>query len=78
LNRGALVGFEADSTRQASQVAVPIAAIGIIIAVAIQSNLALKFSKQLLAGTGGTLLGATGLIVLGCLVMGMGLLTVAA
>ena len=30
--------------RQAAQVAVPIIAIGIIIAVAIQSNLALKFS----------------------------------
>ena len=68
----------ADSTRQASQVAVPIAAIGIIIAVAVQSNLALKFSTQLMASTGGTLAGAMGLIVVGCLVMGMGLPTVAA
>ncbi len=74
----ALVGLVADSTRQASQVAVPIAAIGIIIAVAIQSNLALKFSAQLMASTGSTLAGAMGLIVVGCLVMGMGLPTVAA
>ena len=78
LNWRGLVGLVADSTRQASQVAVPIAAIGIIIAVAIQSNLALKFSTQLMAGTGGTLVGAMALIVVGCLVMGMGLPTVAA
>ena len=78
LNWRALVDLVADSTRQASQVAVPIAAIGIIIAVAVQSNLALKFSTQLMASTGGTLAGAMGLIVVGCLVMGMGLPTVAA
>ena len=56
----------------------PIAAIGIIIAVAIQSNLALKFSSQLISGSGGTLLGAMALIVVGCIIMGMGLPTVAA
>ena len=65
-------------TRQACQVAVPIAAIGIIIAVAIQSNLALKFSSQLISGSGGTLLGAMALIIVGCIIMGMGLPTVAA
>jgi TRAP transporter 4TM/12TM fusion protein len=64
--------------KQASQVAVPIIAIGIIIAVAIQSNLALKFSSQLIELSGGTLIGAMLLIILGCLVMGMGLPTVAA
>ena len=69
--------FIESATRQASQVAVPIAAIGIIIAIAIQSNLALKFSTQLISGSG-SLLGAMALIVLGCLVMGMGLPTVAA
>ena len=66
------------AARQAAQVAVPIAAIGIIIAVAIQSNLALKFSSQLIAGSGGTLYGAMVLIILGCIIMGMGLPTVAA
>ena len=65
------------ATRQACQVAVPIAAIGIIIAVAIQSNLALKFSTELIAGSGSSI-GAMALIVLGCIVMGMGLPTVAA
>jgi TRAP transporter 4TM/12TM fusion protein len=64
--------------RQSAQVAVPIVAIGIIIAVAIQSNLALKFSSQLIELSGGTLLGAMLLIIVGCIIMGMGLPTVAA
>ena len=63
---------------QAAHVAVPIAAIGIIIAVAIQSNLALKFSSQLISGSGESLYEAMILIILGCLLMGMGLPTVAA
>jgi TRAP transporter 4TM/12TM fusion protein len=67
-----------ETARQASQVAVPIIAIGIIIAVAIQSNLALKFSTQLISLSGGTLIGALLMIILGCVVMGMGLPTVAA
>ncbi|MFP3386422.1 hypothetical protein, partial [Tritonibacter sp. SIMBA_163] len=37
-----------DAAKQAAEVAVPIAAIGIVIAVAIQSNLALKFSGSLI------------------------------
>ncbi|MDA0204756.1 MAG: TRAP transporter fused permease subunit [Acidobacteria bacterium] len=64
--------------RQAAEVAAPIAAIGIIIAVAIQSNLALKFSSQIVAAGGSSLYGAMLLIVVGCIVMGMGLPTVAA
>ena len=64
--------------RQAAQVAIPIITIGVIIAVAIQSNLALKFSTQLISISGGTLIGAMVFIILGCLVMGMGLPTVAA
>jgi len=59
-------------------VAVPIIAIGVIIAVAIQSNLALKFSTQLIELSGGTLIGAMPMIIVGCIVMGMGLPTVAA
>ena len=73
-----LVGALSEGTRQASQVAIPIAAIGIIIAVAIQSNLALKFSSQLIAGGGGSWLGSMLLIMVGCLIMGTGLPTVAA
>ncbi len=64
--------------KQAAEVAVPIIAIGIIVAVAIQSNLALKFSTELIALSGGTLIGAMLVIIVGCIVMGMGLPTVAA
>lgn len=67
-----------EATKQAAQVAVPIAAIGIIIAVAIQSNLALKFSTRLIEISGGSLLGAMFFIIIGCIIMGMGLPTVAA
>jgi hypothetical protein len=48
----------ADGAKQASQVAVPIAAIGIIIAIAIQSNLALKFSTKLIGSSDGSSIGA--------------------
>jgi TRAP transporter 4TM/12TM fusion protein len=64
--------------RQAAEIAVPIAAIGIVIAVAIQSNLALKFAAGLMTAGGDTMGGALLLVVLGCIVMGMGLPTVAA
>jgi len=67
-----------DVGRQAAQVAIPITAIGIIIAVAIQSNLAIKFSTRLIDISGGTLLGAMIFIIIGCIIMGMGLPTVAA
>lgn len=72
-----LAEFVETTSRQASQVAVPIAAIGIIIAVAIQSNLALKFSTELISSSGSAV-AAMCLIVIGCIVMGMGLPTVAA
>jgi TRAP transporter 4TM/12TM fusion protein len=67
-----------DCARQAAAVAIPIAAIGIIIGVAVQSNLAIKFSTQMLALGGGTLAGALIFIALGIIVLGMGLPTVAA
>jgi TRAP transporter 4TM/12TM fusion protein len=67
-----------ETAKQAAEVAVPIIAIGVIIAVAIQSNLALKFSTHLIALSGGTLLGAMLMIILGCIIMGMGLPTIAA
>ena len=67
-----------DLGKQASGVAIPIAAIGIIIAVAIQSNLAIKFSTRLMEISGGTLLGAMIFIIIGCIIMGMGMPTVAA
>lgn len=68
----------AKSGKQTADVAIPIAAIGIIIAVAIQSNLALNFSAGLIGASGGFLYLAMALIIFGCLIMGMGLPTVAA
>jgi TRAP transporter 4TM/12TM fusion protein len=67
-----------ECARQAAAVAIPIAAIGIIIGVAVQSNLAIKFSTQMLSLGGGTLVGALIFVSLGIIVLGMGLPTVAA
>ena len=67
-----------DCARQAAAVAIPIAAIGIIIGVAVQSNLAIKFSTEMLALGGGTLVGSLFFISLGIIMLGMGLPTVAA
>lgn len=67
-----------DAPRQAADVAVPIAAIGLVIAVAVQSNLALKFAASLLSLSEGSLYASLALAMFGCIVMGMGLPTVAA
>jgi TRAP transporter 4TM/12TM fusion protein len=67
-----------DCARQAAAVAIPIAAIGIIIGIAVQSNLAIKFSTEMLALGGGTLTGSLIFISLGIIMLGMGLPTVAA
>ena len=70
-------GTVAGVARQAAGVAIPIAAIGVVMEVAVQSNLALKFSHAVVSrGEEHTLLSLL-LIVLGCLVMGTGLPTVA-
>jgi TRAP transporter 4TM/12TM fusion protein len=75
---GRILEVTDEAAKQASQVAVPIAAMGIIIAVAIQSNLAIKFSTELMQLSGGTLLGSLFFITVGVLVLGTGLPTVAA
>ncbi|MBX9463015.1 MAG: TRAP transporter fused permease subunit [Aquamicrobium sp.] len=67
-----------EAPRQAAEVAVPIAAIGLVIAVAVQSNLALKFAGSLLSLSEGSIYASLGLAMLGCIIMGMGLPTVAA
>lgn len=67
-----------DTGRQAASVAIPIATIGIIVAVAIESNLALKFSNRLMSISGGSVILSLGFVVLGCIILGMGLPTVAA
>ena len=67
-----------ESGVQAAVIAAPIAAIGIVISVAIQTNLAMKFATAVVEMGGGqnqlTLL----FVVIGCIIMGMGLPTVAA
>lgn len=73
-----LITATQEATKQAAMVAVPIASIGIIISVSIQSNLALKFSTSLIQLSGGFLPSAMALIIFGCIIMGMGLPTVAA
>lgn len=78
LNVKQLYALVIDAGKQAGIVAVPIAAIGLIVVIAVQSNLALKFSTRLMEISGGTLTGALILVVLGCLIMGMGLPIVAA
>jgi TRAP transporter 4TM/12TM fusion protein len=78
LDLAALAGMVRDLGRQMAEIAAPIAAIGIIIAIAIQSNLALKFASAVIAAGGGTLFGSLILVVIGCIIMGMGLPTVAA
>ncbi len=73
-----LKGALRDAPRQAAEVAVPIAAIGIVIAVAVQSNLALKFAGSLLSLSEGSIYASLMLAMVGCIIMGMGLPTVAA
>lgn len=67
-----------EAPRQAAEVAVPIAAIGIVIAVAVQSNLALKFAGSLLSLSEGSIYASLMVAMVGCIIMGMGLPTVAA
>lgn len=84
LRKGTWLGLAAfihglrDAPRQAAEVAVPIAAIGLVIAVAVQSNLALKFAGSLLSLSEGSIYASLALAMLGCIIMGMGLPTVAA
>lgn len=67
-----------DGAKQAAQVAVPIGAIGIIIGVTVQSGLAMKFSTMLMEITGGNTILTLIMVILGCIILGMGLPTVAA
>lgn len=67
-----------DAPKQAAEVAVPIASIGLVIAVAVQSNLALKFAGSLVSLADGSIFLSLALAMVGCIIMGMGLPTVAA
>ncbi|TVQ37260.1 MAG: TRAP transporter fused permease subunit [Spirochaetaceae bacterium] len=78
LTAGKALKIVQDTGRQAATVAIPIATIGIIVAVAIESNLALKFSNRLMFISGGSVFLSLFFVVLGCIILGMGLPTVAA
>lgn len=84
LRRSTWIGLEGfvgglrEAPKQAAEVAIPIAAIGLVIAVAVQSNLALKFAGSLLTLSEGSIYVSLALAMLGCIIMGMGLPTVAA
>ncbi len=67
-----------DGVKQVTQVAVPIGGIGIIIGVTVQSGLAMKFSSMLMDITGGNILLTYFMVIFGCIILGMGLPTVAA
>ena len=67
-----------DVPKQMAMLSIPLCTIGIIMTVATQSNLALKFVTGLTTLGGGHLYLSLLLIVIGCLIMGMGLPTVAA
>lgn len=84
LRRNTWIGWSAlvqglrEAPRQAAEVAVPIASIGLVIAVAVQSNLALKFAGSLVTLAEGSIFLSLALAMVGCIIMGMGLPTVAA
>lgn len=67
-----------DTAKQVATISIPLAAVGIIMAVAMQSNLAMKFVTQLANMGAGNLYISLTMVILGCLIMGMGLPTVAA
>ena len=73
-----IYGYLVDVGKQISDVSVPVNAVGIVIVVAIQSGLAIKFVTLLAQLGEGSLILSLLLVILGCIVLGMGLPTVAA
>nr|WP_240457708.1 TRAP transporter fused permease subunit [Halomonas socia] len=67
-----------DTAKQMAWISVPLAAVGVVMVVATQSNLALKFVSLLSDAGAGQLYLSLLLVILGCIIMGMGLPTVAA
>lgn len=67
-----------DTAKQMAWVSVPLASVGIIMVVATQSNLAFKFVEILSQVGGHNLYLSLVMVILGCIIMGMGLPTVAA
>lgn len=67
-----------DTAKQVAMISIPLAAVGIIMGVAMQSNIAMKFVSQLAEIGAENLYLSLTMVIVGCLIMGMGLPTVAA
>lgn len=67
-----------DIAKQMAWVSVPLASVGIIMVIATQSNLAFKFVALLTAVGANNLYLSLVMVIVGCIIMGMGLPTVAA
>jgi TRAP-type uncharacterized transport system fused permease subunit len=67
-----------DTAKQMAWISAPLAAVGIVMVVATQSNLAIKFVQILTDIGAGNLYLSLILVIFGCIIMGMGLPTVAA
>lgn len=67
-----------DTAKQMAWIGAPLAAVGVVMVVATQSNLALKFVKLLTDVGAGNLYLSLVMVIFGCIIMGMGLPTVAA
>lgn len=67
-----------DTAKQMATVSIPLAAVGIIMVVAMQSNLAMKFVLQIASLGESSLVLSLLAVIAGCIIMGMGLPTVAA
>ncbi|MDD7971030.1 TRAP transporter permease [Roseinatronobacter alkalisoli] len=67
-----------DTARQMAWISAPLAAVGVVMVIATQSNLALKFVRLLSDIGSGNLYLSLVLVIFGCIIMGMGLPTVAA
>lgn len=73
-----LFGCILDTAKQMAAISAPLAAVGVVMVLATQSNLALKFVRLLSDIGAGNLYLSLLLVIFGCIIMGMGLPTVAA
>jgi len=73
-----LLGILASAGRASAVILVAVAAVGIIIGVMNQTGLGLRFANVILAISGESLFGGLAVMMLGCLVLGMGMPTVPA
>lgn len=67
-----------DTAKQMATISAPLAAVGVVMVIATQSNLAIKFVRLLTDLGAGNLYLSLVLVIFGCIIMGMGLPTVAA